>query len=73
MLGNARAIVPNREAILECLALAKPTGIVSVPVLFNRVSLIKPIFLPYSSSLDFLMLFLYFINSCGSSFFPITV
>ena len=36
-IGSARAIVPTREMILECLVLAKPTAIISVPVLFNRV------------------------------------
>jgi hypothetical protein len=36
--GNARAIVPNREMLMECLQLAKPTCIISVPALFNRVS-----------------------------------
>jgi len=35
--GSARAIVPSREQILECLQLSKPTCIISVPVLFNRV------------------------------------
>ena len=37
-LGGARAIVPTREMILECLAIVKPTAIISVPALFNRVS-----------------------------------
>jgi len=35
--GSARAIVPNREMLLECLGVARPTAIISVPVLFNRV------------------------------------
>ena len=36
--GSARAIVPNRDLILECLMKAKPDVIVAVPALFNRVS-----------------------------------
>lgn len=36
--GSARAIVPHRDMILECLQLARPTTILSVPALFNRVS-----------------------------------
>ena len=35
--GSARAIVPNRDLILECLMKARPTTIMSVPALFNRV------------------------------------
>lgn len=34
--------MPTREMILECLQIAKPTCILSVPVLFNRVSLSLP-------------------------------
>jgi len=35
--GSALAIVSNREQILESLAIVRPTIILSVPVLFNRV------------------------------------
>lgn len=35
--GNAMAIVPHRDQLLECLQIAKPTLILSVPVLFNRI------------------------------------
>ena len=35
--GSCLAIVPHRDVILECLQIAKPTVIFSVPVLFNKV------------------------------------
>lgn len=35
--GCAMAIVPHRDQIVECIDLAKPSVIVSVPVLFNKV------------------------------------
>ncbi|KAJ1429627.1 hypothetical protein B484DRAFT_59004 [Ochromonadaceae sp. CCMP2298] len=35
--GSARAIVPSRELIMECLGVARPTSIMSVPALLNRV------------------------------------
>jgi len=35
--GSALAIVPHRDQLLECLQMAKPTVIFSVPVLFNRI------------------------------------
>lgn len=35
--GSAMAIVPHRDQLLECLQMAKPTVIFSVPVLFNRI------------------------------------
>ena len=36
-LGSARAIVPHRDLIVECISIVKPSLIVSVPVLFNKV------------------------------------
>lgn len=35
--GSSMAIVPNRELILHCLQLVKPTIILSVPMLFNKI------------------------------------
>jgi long-chain acyl-CoA synthetase len=35
--GKAMAIVPHRDQLLECLQMAKPTVILSVPILFNRI------------------------------------
>ena len=35
--GSAMAIVPNRELLMECLQVARPTAICGVPVLFNRI------------------------------------
>jgi len=35
--GCAIAIVPNREQILECISIVKPTLMFSVPILFNKV------------------------------------
>ncbi len=43
--GSARAIVPTREMILECLQLSRPTCILSVPVLFNRVRIPRDVFI----------------------------
>ncbi len=31
------ALAPNREALLECIGIVKPTMMASVPVLFNKV------------------------------------
>jgi long-subunit acyl-CoA synthetase (AMP-forming) len=36
--GSAMALCPNREEILESLAIVKPTIMLSVPALLNRVS-----------------------------------
>ncbi len=36
--GSTMALVPRREEILECLAIVKPTVIISVPVFFHKVS-----------------------------------
>eukprot|EP01038_Epipyxis_sp_PR26KG_P004305 gene4305-6101_t len=36
-VGSAMAVVPNREAALECLGIVKPTVILAVPALFNRI------------------------------------
>lgn len=35
--GSRLAIVPHRDQILQCLLIAKPNVILSVPVLFNKV------------------------------------
>lgn len=35
--GSCMAIAPNREALLECIDLIKPTMMCSVPILFNKV------------------------------------
>jgi len=35
--GSSGAIVPSREAILECFQLVKPSAMSSVPLLFNKV------------------------------------
>lgn len=35
--GSSMAIAPNREALLECIDLIKPTMMCSVPILFNKV------------------------------------
>ena len=35
--GSCLAIVPSREQIVECIEIAKPTVINSVPILYNRV------------------------------------
>ena len=35
--GSARAIVPNRDLIVESISIAKPTYMVSVPALLNKV------------------------------------
>jgi long-subunit acyl-CoA synthetase (AMP-forming) len=36
--GSARAIVPHRDLIVECISIAKPTYMVSVPALLNKVT-----------------------------------
>lgn len=36
-LGSRLAIVPGREKILECMAKAKPSVILCVPILFNKI------------------------------------
>lgn len=35
--GGTMAIAPNREALLECIGIVKPTMMASVPMLFNKV------------------------------------
>lgn len=35
--GSCLAIVPSREQIVECIGMVKPTIMLSVPVLFNKV------------------------------------
>lgn len=35
--GSALAIISKREEIVECISIVKPTMIVSVPALFNRI------------------------------------
>jgi long-chain acyl-CoA synthetase len=35
--GCALAIAPSREQILECLTIVRPTMILSVPILFNKI------------------------------------
>jgi len=35
--GSARAIVPHRDLIVECISIAQPTYMVSVPALLNKV------------------------------------
>ena len=35
--GSALGVVPSRDLIMECLPLVRPTVILSVPALFNRI------------------------------------
>jgi long-chain acyl-CoA synthetase len=35
--GCAMALAPSRETLLECIAIQRPSAIISVPILFNRV------------------------------------
>ena len=37
LAGNSMALLPHRDQLLECLDLVKPTVLVSVPALYNRI------------------------------------
>ena len=36
-LGSSTGIVPNREELMESLQILKPTNILSVPTLYNKI------------------------------------
>ena len=36
--GGTLAIIPHRDQLLECISLVKPTLLMSVPMLFNKVT-----------------------------------